>query len=469
MSSTINSTATSWSQEGLLTDLYELTMLSSYFERGMEEMAVFEFFVRRLPEDRNFLLAAGLEQLVEYLEGLRFTSEEIAWLETTRLFPRAFLDRLATLRFEGDVDAMQEGTAFFAEEPVVRVTAPLPQAQLIETRLINLLHFQTLIASKAARCVLAAGGRVLVDFGLRRAHGAEAGMLASRAAYLAGFTGTATVAAGRRFGIPLFGTMAHSFVQAHESEMDAFRHFARSFPSANTLLIDTFDTLRAARRVVDLARELRGSGIEIQAVRIDSGDLGMLSRGVRRILDEGGCSGTQIFLSGGLDELTIEQLLADGAPADGFGIGTRLDVSADQPSLDCAYKLQEYAGRSTRKRSSGKATWPGRKQVVRHRDPNGMLIRDEIVLEGNVVHGETLLVPVMRAGRRSRQLPTLAQSRERARNEVALLPPPARSLTQSFRPTVHIAPAIVELASELDHADGALQQEETAARATGRR
>ncbi|HEY7377259.1 MAG TPA: nicotinate phosphoribosyltransferase [Steroidobacteraceae bacterium] len=446
-------TSTEQDHGALLTDLYQLTMLSSYFERGMDETAVFEFFVRRLPERRNFLIAAGLEQLLEYLEGLRFTPEEIGWLEATGRFQRSFLDWLARLRFEGNVDAMREGTVFFAGEPLVRVTAPLSQAQLVETRLINLLHFQTVIASKAARCVLAARGRTLVDFGLRRAHGAEAGILASRAAYLAGFGGTATVAAGRRFNIPLYGTMAHSFVQAHTSEIDAFRHFARSFPTANTLLIDTYDTLRAAQRVVELARELRPSGIRIQAVRIDSGELGSLARGVRRILDAGGCGDTQIFLSGSLDELTIEQLLAEGTPADGFGVGTSLDVAADHPWLDCAYKLQEYAGRPTRKRSAGKATWPGRKQVMRRVDADGTLMADEIALQTDVCRGEPLIVPVMRAGRRSSPRPTLDESRDHARAEISRLPLAARSLSQPFNAPVEIAPSIVELASALDRAD----------------
>ena len=436
--------------EALLTDLYQLTMLCAYFARGMEDTAVFEFFVRRLPQKRNFLVAAGLEQLLVFLEGLSFTAEEIAWLESTRRFPPAFLKRLEGFRFAGDVDAVPEGTVFFANEPVVRVTAPLPQAQLVETRLINLVHFQTVVASKAARCRLAAGQRLLVDFGLRRAHGAEAGVLASRASFLAGFDGTATVAAGRSFGIPLYGTMAHSFVQAHVSEREAFRHFLECFPKDNTLLIDTFDTVQAAREVVALARELRPHNLQIQAVRIDSGDLAQLSRSVRHVLDEGGCQSTHIFLSGSLDETVIAELLAAGAPADGFGVGTRLDVSADEPALDCAYKLQEYAGRATRKRSTGKATWPGRKQIERERDTAGTLIADEIVLEQDPARLERLLVPVMRGGKRVGTSPTLAESRARALKELAQLPAPLRSLTQRHEIPVRIAPAIVALARSID-------------------
>ena len=433
----------------LTTDLYQLTMLAAYAARGMESPAVFEFTVRRMPEKRNFLLAAGLTQLVEYLENLRLDEAEREWLAATGRFEPAFLKRLSKLRFTGDVDALPEGTAFFANEPVVRVTAPLPEAQLVETRLINLLHFQALIASKAARCVLAADGRMLVDFGLRRAHGEEAGILAARAAYLAGFTGTATVEAGRRFGMPLYGTMAHSFIQAHGGEDEAFRHFVECFPGDNTLLIDTWDTLEAARKVVKLAQELRPAGRKVGAVRIDSGDLAGLSRGVRRILDEGGCQDTKIFLSGGLDETAIAALVAGGVPADGFGVGTSLDASVDEPVLDCAYKLQEYAGRATRKLSSGKETWPGRKQVERHRDADGGVMRDEVVLESDPVRGERLLVPVMRKGRRVAPLPTLVESRERAGRELATLPAALRSLTRGIPYEVGISASIRALADGL--------------------
>ena len=436
----------------LLTDFYQLTMLRAYWEHGMEDTAVFEFFVRQLPERRNFLIAAGLEQLIEYLETLRFEPQELEWLDSTGRFTSDFIRRLARFRFTGDVDAVAEGSVCFADQPMVRVTAPLPEAQFIESRLINLLHFQTLIASKAARCVLAADGRTLVDFGLRRAHGAEAGAFAARAAHLVGFHGTATVEAGRRFGIPLVGTMAHSFVQAHRSQIDAFRHFVECFPDDNTLLIDTFDTLQGERAVVTLAQELRRLGKRIRAVRIDSGDLAQSSRDVRRILDDGGCRDTGIFLSGNLDEFSIAELVAHGVPADGFGVGTRLDVSADAPTLDCVYKLQEYAGRATRKRSAGKATWPGRKQIERHRDAQGILVRDAVVLDEEPQRGERLLVPVMRNGRRTGSLPGLAAAREHARRELASLPPPLRSLESRAAFTVDISSRIRELAVAVDTA-----------------
>jgi nicotinic acid phosphoribosyltransferase len=272
----------------LLTDLYQLTMLQTYHAKCMQETAVFELFARRLPPERGFLLAAGLEQVLAYLENLRFTPEELDWLAGCGRFDPRFVNFLAEFRFSGTVHALPEGTALFADEPILRITAPLPQAQLVESRLINLIHYQTLIASKAARCVLAAPGKLLVDFGMRRAHGAEAGLLAARAAYLAGFGGTATVLAGMRFGIPLFGTMAHSLVQAHDREEDAFEHFAATQPDNVVLLIDTYDTEAAARKLILLASRLQTRGITIKGVRIDSGDLAEHARRVRRILDDGG-------------------------------------------------------------------------------------------------------------------------------------------------------------------------------------
>lgn len=434
--------------DALLTDLYQLTMLAAYSQRGMAEEAVFDFFVRRLPPGRNFLVAAGLEQLVDYLENLRFDAGDIEWLASTGRFQPAFLESLAAFRFCGDLDALPEGTVCFANEPIARVTAPLPQAQLVESRLINLLHFQTVIASKAARCVLAAEGRTLIDFGLRRAHGAEAGVLAARAAYLAGFDGTATVEAGRRFGIPVFGTMAHSFVLAHDDEIEAFRHFLGCYPDDTTLLIDTYDTLEGARKVVQLAASLRAAGVRVGAVRLDSGDIGRLSRGVRDILDRGGCRETRIFVSGGQDEGTIAALVGGGAPIDGFGVGTTLDASVDEPVLDCAYKLQEYAGRPVRKLSTGKETWPGRKQVERHRDREGRPTHDAVVLESDAVHGERLLQPVMRRGRRVAPLPELPQLRERAKRELAVLPASLRLLTGRSDYEVRIAASVRGLAAE---------------------
>ncbi|HEY7663511.1 MAG TPA: nicotinate phosphoribosyltransferase [Xanthobacteraceae bacterium] len=434
----------------LLTDLYQLNMIQAYLDHGKTETAVFEFFMRKLPPRRGFLLAAGLEQALAFLEDLHFSAEEIDWLASDGRFGKGLLEYLAGLRFTGDVHAMPEGTVFFADEPILRVTAPLPQAQLVETRLINILHFQSLIASKAARMVLAAPGKLLVDFGLRRAHGCEAGVMAARASYLAGFAGTATVLADKQFGIPTFGTMAHSFIQAYDDESTAFADFAQSRPHNLTILIDTYDTEAAAHKVVALAPGLSARGIKIRNVRLDSGDLIALSKGVRRILDEGGLDRVGIFASGGLDEDSLVEMLGAGAPIDGFGLGTSLTTSSDVPALDCVYKLQEYAGLARRKRSTGKATWPGRKQVWRRYGPDGCMSGDVLSVENDVQQGEPLLQLVMRGGRRVTPAPTLAEIRARAARELARLPEPLRRLKPDACYPVKIADALVRLASDVD-------------------
>ena len=434
----------------LLTDLYQLAMIEAYLDHGETETAVFEFFVRKLPARRNFLVAAGLEQALTFLENLRFSADEIEWLARSGRFKKELLEHLTDLRFTGDVHAMPEGTVFFANEPILRVTAPMPEAQLVETRLINILHFQSLIASKAARMMLAAPGKLLVDFGLRRAHGAEAGVMAARASYIAGFAGTATMLAEKLFGIPTFGTMAHSFIQAHDDETAAFEHFAQSRPENLTFLIDTYDTAAAARKVVALAPQLEARGITIRSVRLDSGDLIALSKNVRHILDEGGLAGVSIFASGGLDEDGIAEMLRAGAPVDGFGIGTSLTTSSDVPALDCAYKLQEYAGLARRKRSAGKATWPGRKQVWRQYKPDGRMAGDVLSLEGDRQDGEALIQLVMHHGRRLAPSPTLAECRGRAASGLARLPEPLCRLDPGAQYPVEVAEALTQLASEVD-------------------
>jgi nicotinate phosphoribosyltransferase len=437
----------------LTTDLYQLTMLNAYYAHGMGEAAVFELFVRKLPRERNFMMAAGLEQALEFLEHLRFAPEELEWIEASGKFSRGFAAHLERLRFTGEVHAVPEGTIFFSDEPVLRVTAPLPEAQLVETRLINLVHFETLVATKAARSVIAAPGKLLVDFGLRRAHGAEAGLLAARAAYIAGYSGTATVAAAERMGIPVFGTMAHSFVEAHDDEAAAFQRFAESCPQNVVLLIDTYDTEAGARKVVELAPRLASRGIRVRGVRLDSGDLGALSRSVRRILDDGGLAEATIFASGNIDEYRIRDLIAGGAPIDGFGVGTSLVTSSDAPYLDAVYKLQEYAGKARRKRSTGKATWPGRKQVFRHFDRAGRFEHDVITVDGEERQGEPLLVPVMRNGKRLDAPESLAAIRERAASQLAKLPARLRALeSAATQYRVEIAPALRKLAAQVDHA-----------------
>jgi nicotinate phosphoribosyltransferase len=416
----------------LLTDLYQLTMLQAYYEQEMTDTAVFELFVRKLPPQREFLVAAGLAQALELLETMRFGAEELDWIERSKLFKPDFAQRLAHWRFTGDVHAMPEGTLFFPDEPILRVTAPMPEAQLIETRILNLIHFETVVASKAARARLAAPGKRLIDFGLRRAHGAEAGLLAARASWIAGFDGTATALAAPLFGIPVFGTMAHSFVQAHESEAAAFAHFAKAFPDNAVLLVDTYDTEEGVRRAAATPGRLRG-------VRLDSGDLDDLSRKARRILDESGHRDAIIFASGNLDEERVAALVGAGAPIDAFGIGTSLTTSADAPFLDAVYKLEEYGGKPRRKRSTAKATWPGRKQVWRSYDEGGRFARDIVTVEGDAQPGEPLVVPVMRAGRRLPQS-TLDESRARCLRDMARLP----------APSVEIAPALRALADAVD-------------------
>ncbi len=437
-------------QSPLLTDLYQLNMLQAYLQSGRTATAVFEFFVRKLPDRRGFLMAAGLEQALAWLEGLRFSEEELDWLRGSGLFSPDLIETLRSFRFTGDVDAMPEGAVFFADEPILRVTAPLSQAQLVESRLINLLHFETVVASKAARMVLAAPGKRLVDFGLRRAHGAEAGLLAARASHIAGFDATATMLAGARFGIPLSGTMAHSFVQVFDDEARAFETFAKARPDNLVLLIDTYDTEAAARKVVALAPRLREMGVKLHGVRLDSGDLAALSRAVRGILDDGGLREVTIFASGGLDEDDLAGFTRQGAPIDGYGVGTSLTTSSDAPALDCAYKLEEYAGLARRKRSTGKATWPGRKQVWRSYDGAGRMIGDVISVEGDAAAGEPRLRPAMREGRPVEPQPSLAEIRAHAAEELRRLPEPLRKLEPGWNYRVEVAPRLRRLAHEVD-------------------
>src|SRR6516164_8338262 len=437
----------------LLTDLYQLNMLAAYLEHGLTETAVFELFVRKLPSHRGFLMTAGLEQALQFLETLSFTPEELDVIRRLGQFSDSFIASLRSFCFTGDVDAMPEGTIFFPDEPMLRITAPLPEAQFVETRLVNLLHFRTVVASKAARMVLAAPGKPLIDYGFRRAHGAEAGVLAARASYIAGFSGTATVAAGIAFGIPVYGTMAHSFVQAHDDEVLAFEHFAHSHPRGLVLLIDTYDTERAAGRVVALAPRLAAQGITFAGVRIDSGDLGEHARRVRRILDDGGLPAVKIVASGGLDEDALLALSRAGAPIDSYGVGTSLTTASDAPALDCAYKLQEYAGTARRKRSEGKATWPGRKQVWRRYDEGGRLGRDLVSLAKDRQEGEALLCPAMRGGQFLSDNPDLAAARNHAKDQLARLPEPLARLEPYTYP-VEIGASLRELAAELDRRAG---------------
>jgi nicotinate phosphoribosyltransferase len=417
---------------GLFTDLYELTMLQAYVEEGMTADAVFSLFVRRLPERRNFLLACGLHTVLDYLETLRFSDDDIAYLASLGQFSDRFLAWLGDFRFTGEVHAVAEGTPVFANEPILEVTAPLPQAQLVETFVMNQIHLQTVLASKAQRVVSAARGRPVVDFGPRRMHGIDAALKAARAFHIAGVAATSNVLAGKQYGVPVAGTMAHSYVQAHDDEAAAFRAFARLYPTT-VLLVDTYDTLEGVAKVVDLAKEL-GDRFSVRAVRLDSGDLAELARQSRKRLDDAGLERVEIFASGGLDEDEIATLLDHGAPIDGFGVGTSMGVSRDAPDLDIAYKLCEYAGKGRLKLSAGKPVLPGRKQVFRVCEGEHA-IRDVITTADDDQPGRPLLMPVMRGGRRLEAAAVdLDSAREHARGEIARLPDRVRAIAPADPP-----------------------------------
>lgn len=435
-------------------------MGESYVREGLAKLpATFQLFCRRLPEGWGYLVAAGLDDALAYLEQLRFYADELAYLSSTGLFSDRFVETLSCLRFTGDVRAMLEGTLFFPGEPVLEVTAPLLEAQLVETVLLNQIHFQSLLASKAARCVDAAEGRRLVDFGLRRTHGGEAGLKAARSSYLAGFDATSNVLAGRLYGIPLAGTMAHSYVECFPDEAEAFTAYTRAYPQGSTLLVDTYDTVVGARRAVGVARALASQGGRIAAVRLDSGDLLELSILVRQVLDGEGLADVGIFASGSLDEREIARLLARGAPIDGFGIGSKLGVSADAPYLDMAYKLVVFDGRPVLKLSTGKATLPGAKQVWRRHEV-GRFVRDLITLADEAsVEDEPLLQPVMTDGNRKSPHESLEAARTRAATQRALLAPHHR--------LVDAQPYVVDVSQRLHELDADLKERLALARPGG--
>jgi nicotinate phosphoribosyltransferase len=414
----------------LFTDLYELTMAASYFREGMHDPATFSLFVRKLPKNRSFLIATGLEDVLGYLQSFRFSDDALAHLAGTRRFDDRFLGFLADLRFTGDVRAVPEGTVVFPDEPLLEITAPIIEAQLVETAVMNACHFQTVLTTKAARSVIAGRGRAIVEFGLRRTPGVDAGMKAARCTFLAGATMSSNVLAERSYGIPATGTMAHSYVVAFPREIDAFRAFARAFPENTTLLIDTYDTVTGAHKAVQVGKEMEARGHRLAGVRLDSGDILILSQEVRRILDGAGLGYVRIFVSGGLDEHVIDELLTAGAPIDAFGVGTRMDVSADAPYLDMAYKLVRYAGRNVLKFSTGKETWTGEKQVYRTRGANGRFASDRLALreENPPAGAEPLLDTVMTSGAVTTSLPALTAIRDYCAAQLRALPDTVRRL-----------------------------------------
>lgn len=424
----------------LFTDLYQLTMVETYLAEEMTAGAVFDLSIRTLPPTRNFLLMAGLADVVSYLEGLCFDAQQLEYLASLGLFSQRLFDFLADFRFQGSLHAVPDGSVVFAGEPLLQVVAPLPHAQLIETFVINQIALQTMLASKGARVVLAAGGRNVIDFGARRTHGIDAGLKAARTLYMAGFDATSNVQAGQRYGVPVAGTMAHSFVQAHDSELDALRAFTRRYPSG-TLLVDTYDTVRGVENVVRLAREL-GDDFQVGGIRLDSGDLAELSRRARSILDEAGLEGVQIFASGGLDEYGIDELLAAGSPIDGFGVGTNVGTSADAPTLECVYKLASYDGSGRLKVSPDKVTLPHRKQVFRD-SAQGTIRGDVVTLAGETSAGQPLLQPIIDCGTPTTDVDlSLAANRERAAQSIAALPNALRARSSASPYPVEVSPAL---------------------------
>jgi nicotinate phosphoribosyltransferase len=436
---------------GLFTDFYELTMAQVYWQNGVNRPATFSFFFRNYPGHRAFFVAAGLEDVLTFLEDFHFTPGDLDFLRSLNRFDPRFLDYLATLRFTGSVRAMPEGTIFFTNEPVVEVTGPVIEAQIVETLVMNQVHMQSVLAGKAARARLAAGDHTLIDFAARRAHGIDAANKLARTCFLVGFDGTSNAAAGAMYGIPLYGTMAHSFITCFASELASFRAFSRSFPGACTLLIDTYDTLAGARKAVAIADEMRARGHALSAVRLDSGDLLDLSRKCRALLNEAGHTSVQIVASGGLDEFEIEALLAARAPIDVFCAGTKVGVSADAPMADCAYKLVEYDGRPVLKLSPQKQTLPGRKQVHRFYKEAGSFQRDMIArAEEPCPPGATaLLREVMREGKRSFSPAKLHESRTYCRKQLEGLPGPQKILRSPEHYEVNISPPLIALTEEI--------------------
>ncbi len=437
----------------LFADLYELTMGQAYWRAGMTAPATFSLFFRGLPRDRGYLVFAGLEAVLDYLAGYRLTGPDLDSLRSLGLFAGGFLDYLAGVRFTGRVRAVREGTPVFPNEPVVEVTAPVIEGQLVETFVVNQVHVQTVLATKAARVRHAARDRRVIDFAARRCQGTEAADRLARVSYLAGFDGTSNTSAAVRYGIPPSGTLAHSFVCACPSELEAFRRLAATFPDSTTLLVDTYDTVRGVRNALAVAAELRARGHEVRAVRLDSGDLLDLARKTRAMADAAGFPDLKIFASGGLDEFEVDELLRAGAPIDGFGVGTKVGVSADAPYADCAYKLVAYDGRPVLKLSPKKQTLPGPKQVFRHRDLSGRYSHDVIACEGEAPDGpaEPLLHPVMADGRRLGPPDSLEALRDHFREEFAAIPEACKALRDPGRYEVRVSDQLERLRQEVVH------------------
>jgi len=437
----------------LLTDLYELTMCASYFDNKRTEAATFDLFIRNLPPDRPYYVFAGLEQALLYLKNISFNTEQIDFLKE-KGFKQDFLEYLRQFKFSGEVWAVPEGTVAFCDEPLIRVTAPIIEAQLAESFLLNTVNLQTMIATKASRVVHAAQDRAIIEFGLRRTHGTDAAMKAARCSYIAGCDGTSNVLAGMRYGIPIFGTMAHSYVMFFHNEVEAFKAFVKTFPETSTLLIDTFDNIKGAENAAAVAKQLERKGFQLSGVRIDSGDLAEVSKKVRKILDEKGLSYVKIFASGDLDEYKVEDLLRRRAKIDSFGVGTRMSTSEDHPYVDIIYKLSEKMDKTgnfapTMKLSQHKITVPARKQVYRVKDKAGNFVKDIIALHDEKVEGTPLLAKVMEHGEMVYRLPTLAQIRKNASENLSKLPEKYKRLRGAARYPVAISPSLKKILKDL--------------------
>lgn len=439
-----------WKNMALLTDLYELTMAASYYQHKMFALATFSLFIREYPPNRGYFVSAGLEDVLDFLEAFRVSQEELDFLKTTGLFSDDFLHYMGGVKFSGQVFAIPEGRLFFKDEPVLEITAPIIEAQIIETFVLNAINFQVTLATKAARCVHAARGRSVVDFSFRRTQGIDAGLKVARASYLTGFNSTSNVMAGKLYDIPISGTMAHSYVTSFSDEIEAFRAFAETFPENTVLLIDTYDTIAGAHKAVTVAREMLSKGRKLKGVRLDSGDMAKLSMEVRKILDEAGLTEVKIFASGGFDEYKIDQVLQEGAKIDAFGVGTKLGVSADSPYADIAYKMVEYDGRPVLKLSTGKRTLVGEKQVFRIYQKE-KLARGIIALRHERLEGEPQLRLFMQGGKRLQPYESLSEIRERFRREFAALDDKYKVLEKPALFPVELGPGLEELQKQTIH------------------
>ncbi len=438
----------------MLTDLYQLTMDASYLHHNKNGSSTFDYFIRSLPKNRSYFVVAGLEQVLHYLENLSFDEDSIEYLRSKEIFPEQFLDYLTNLKFTGDVYAMSEGTIAFQNEPIIRITAPRNEAQLVETYILNTMNFQTMIASKASRVVQAAQGKAVVDFALRRTHGPTAGMLAARASCIAGAIGTSNVLAGKEFNLPIFGTMAHAYVMSFDSEIESFRAYSKTFPNSSVFLIDTYDTIQGAWNAVKVAKEMEREGHKLKGVRLDSGDLCQLSIDVRNILDRNDLQDVKILASNDLNEYKISRHEASGSRIDVYGVGTEMGTSKDAPAISGVYKLaedtDEYGNPTPKmKFSESKSTLPGKKQVYRFFDDQGKCINDTITTADDSLQGEPLLKKVMEGGQTIGNQPTIEEIQEKKKTQLESLAQEYKDIDSPETYPVEVSGRLAELQAEV--------------------